>query len=1533
MRIHTRSIWVFRRWAIALEVSPIADRTVSVRLRLNTSAFTSGEKDAEKALSALDRKFTQTSGFVAGFRKKLEAATKRLPDIKVDADTHPAERQVAELRAKLADLAKKEIGVDIDAASAFAQVEEIQAALDAIQKDTSFELRADTKAALGQLQDVAREIQRIDGQLVHVGLEPAEGGAFAQKVRTQVEAAARALPKIPIDADSSPAQRQIADLRGRLESLSGRTVGVDLDAASAMSEIRALESELRGLGRDTTIDLRADAGEALSKLHSISSEVSRLDGRNAQVRVDADVAGALTGIARVSAALAALPAVSTIGVGAAGLGAAFAGAGLAAVAFGAAANPALGRVNDALKETASSAGGAGGAVKSAAQKAAEAASSALRLAEAQDRVKDAAQGVKDAQRGVSDALQDVRDKQDALRQAQESAALAGSRVGEVAEAGARRIADAERAVQDAHRATQRAVEDLTRAREAAQERLEDLALATEGGALSEERAQISLKRAQQNLARITQPGSGASDTDKADAELSVREAEFALKRIKESNADLAKERSEADAKGVEGSDQVVAAKEAVEQATRREADAERAVSEARSQAARDVAAAQSDAARAARDVAAAQRDVRDAMRDVGDAQRKVTEAQRDALRATQRLKLEQLQQKAAAEQAGAAAGGGGGAASKMAELSKAERELAKDIKAAQDAYVKWQQSLESSTFPVISGALDLMTSQLPRVSPLVRGLSAALVTLERDAGAALQDPFWDQFLFKVGTYMPDAVVGLGRSLGNVTTGVAGIVDAFLPFEPTVVGGIERASQEFAEWGKNLKSSPEFHEFIEYVKANAPQVWELIKNVAKALGNVVEAVAPLAAGGGVGALSGLNLLAKLVAGMDPQHIQLIAMAIVAVKTAQAGLRVASFFTDMAGKVGEVRTKVSGLADSFEKVKGKTGGLRTAVSNLGESLGGVSGIVGGVALTGGLLILEDRFAKAAEAANKYVETVTAASGGDLDREIQLTNEALQKQLDLQGPNIGEWLYFTDVGKEAGDKVDALRQHLDDLNHQKDIAAIKAKVAGDSISGMGGQAGEAGKAVDDLNRGLDTFAGRTDALQATRNMETAYRDAATAIKASSGALEIHRGMTDKQRDAVIQAREKFSAYVDAVHQAAEGQKTLSGRSYEATKAVLEQLPQLASLAGKNREAREQVLLLAQAYGISRTDALKAMEGGKQLRDVLAQLKSKQIKIDLDTKAAQAQFQSLLKSFSLASPTIPVGIAAPKKKAQGGISHVSGVELMASGGIRSAGASPQAMIATSPYMISGRSGPDVVFGEAGWEAFIPLDPSKRSRGLDVLGAAASAMGMAVVPQQAAASSAPSWTGGGSLPGSSASVTVTGVEALKGSLDSTATTLTGGLADATSAVDTTLGDTGSVTGALQQMTSTLSTQLAALTSAVEGLSGAVLGAGAVAGAAKTAATGGKASTGGKIQILNGSTVSAPVQGIVNPSKVSKPVQSAPKMTMVAGFNAGDFTGPSSGGSGGGSTPGRTLHIENYYEAEGGSARKTAEELNFMDRR
>ncbi|MGI5161385.1 hypothetical protein [Microbispora sp. CA-102843] len=1260
-------------------------------------------------------------------------------------------------------------------------------------------------------------MRQAKAETTNLGRQMTETGASADHMRRRLEAATKALPKIKIDADSSEAERRFAELRRELESLSGKKIGIDVSAAEAHAEIQRIERELQQLQmNEADINVRADIGQALTELRAVDREVSKVDGRTAKVNVNADVGGALANIALVAAALASLPAATSIAVGVGALGAAFTAAGVGAAGFAAVAIPSLGRVNEALQQQESSAGGAGGATESLAQKQAKAAATSLQLAQAQDRVRDAHAAVRQAQEQVTAAVEQAAERQASAT---------------------RRVEDSERAVADAHRATQRALEDLSRAREDARERLEDLALATERGALSEERAQLNILRAQADLAK-SNADPKASGLDRQDAALRVKEAQLALKEIKERNGDLAKEQADANAKGIEGSDQVRRAKEGVESATRREQDAERDLKDARSESARVAIEGQ---------------------KSIAKAQAAVIKAQRDAERAAQQLKVQQLQAKAAMEKTGGAAGG---AASKMSQLSKAEQDLAKDIQGFQKKYEDWQKSLEGDVFPAISGGLDLVSSQLPRISPLVRTAGRSFLDLEKDAKAALKAPFWGEFFYDMNTAMPNAITSLGHTAGNTFKGIAGVLDALLPHADGVVDSLEAGSKKFADWGTTLKNNPDFKAFIAYAEENGPKVKEIFLNIAEAVGKIVKAggeigpqaldllviisekianlepdqIQAIALGiGGIMAAAKLGttlklgafaLLADILDGMSPGQIKALALAIGAVVLAVKGFQAFNTVSDL---LGTFRGKISDVGEAAGKARGKISGLTDKLGGLGGS------VASGAILTAGLFILEQRFNDAALAADRFTEKVLAGAGGDLDQQIAAVNKELQHQLDLQGPNIGEWLYFTQTGKEAGDKVDALRDRLDELNHQKELATIRAKTAGDAIGTMGGKVNGATGAVDGLNKSLNNFTSSTDFAQMIETLKGKYDDLRGAIKDANGTLDISKAKTNEQRDAIITAREKFSGYIDSVREMAEKQQTLTGRTGDAKKAVLDQVGALLTLAGKSRDAQDLVYGLAQKFGITRDEADKAKGKIDGVKGALDKLRDKTVKVMADTSKAESAIKTLINKFNGYKIVTQVDTKTGRsytttvKEADGGV-----VEYYAGGGLREAHV---AQIAPAGAMR--------VFAEpeSGGEAYIPLAASKRARSLDILATVADMFGQQLVP----ASGGKHVTVGGttSVPATGSGTGV--VEVDLNNLDSltlatgyTAKVVTKAVGDAGTATAEAADQVGSAIeqagGDLAGQMSTLSGSIDRLASSVDGLASSVSSAASAASAAASSA-------------------------------------------------------------------------------------------------
>lgn len=1323
-------------------------------------------------------------------------------------------------------------------------------------------------------------------------------GAFARSFSRSLEQAFRSLPKAEITADSTDAQIKLASIRQAMQDLSDKRIGVDINAASALGELRALQMELERLGTSAEIDVRADAAAALSQLQNVqrevdrlggetarvdvdadtgaaqsklaatNAEVNRLNGRSARVKVDADVGGALAAIAVVGAALAALPSAVTIGVGVAGLGAAFGAAAVGAGAFASVAIPSLGRINEALDQTTSSAGGAGAAVKSAAQKAAEAASAALRLAQAQDQVKDSADRVKAAQRSVQDSLRDVaRAKADVTRAAEDAADRQAQ--------AASRIADAERSVQDAHRATQRAIEDLTRARERAQERIEDLALATEGGALSEERALLSIRRAQMDLARVNADPK-ASQYDKDDAALRLKEAEYSLKRIKEANGDLAKEQADADRKGVEGSDEVVAAKERVAAAQRAEADAERSVAEAR-------AAANAAAVDGARSVADAQDKVAEAQRKVVDAQQAVIKAERDHLRAIQALKVEQMQQKAALEALAKSAGGGGGAASKMAELSKAERELARDIKAFKDEYVAWQRSLQPDVLPVIAKGLDVLRVGMDRATPLVKGGAKGLLAFGVAAEKALKSKQWTDFFDDLGKKAPRAIEGLGNAAINVAGGLAGVVQAFLPYTETLTNWVEDITQDFETWGQNLAGSNGFKEFLAYAAAQGPKVAEILGNIATFVGKVVQAGANV----GPGVLDFLVGLSDKLASLDPAQIEAVAKGVGLVFAAMklgATLKIGAFvlLAEVLSKMspGEINALAFALAGIITVVKGyqvfsaATGwmqGFRGSLDHAGKSADGAkgkfSGLAGSLKTAGiaGLLVgaaagataLADEIQGLNPDLNKLTKGLIefGRSGKAIPELLDQMDRPVPFLLGIKALDVGQWenlgqsasrlvsdnvfakiaTGFYDVAEAASFglvKLDSGATRINNIDAALAAAVQSGNAAevAESFKKIAQQALDAGTPVSKLRdlfpeyvaaleaaepgtegvaEALELLGGKADASAAkVRDLGTAIGELTQKAFESERANQAYEAALDGATAAVQRNGATLNIHTEAGRQNRDALVEVADKANAVRTAMEEQNAPMSAVTEKLAEQREAFIKVAMEMGLSKKAA-------KELADQYGLIPgSVTTKIFAETDKAQGIIDRFVKLND--GRIIQIGVdvrsdlqefGARRPTARGAIDRYAagGITRMAAGGVR-----PQ-----PPALVSK---PTVLFGEGtsgrgATEAFIPYQSQFRPRAIQLLGQVASDFGLELYNAQAGKR----------------------VDSLAGGIKEAQTGISAGLSSATSMLSQTLGSAGSLTSSItsvcqvgQSMTAGWVAGSAALTDQVgnmtEVMSGSVAG-------------------------------------------------------------------------------------------------------------
>lgn len=694
-------------------------------------------------------------------------------------------------------------------------------------------------------------LNNLPGNPAAAGAKTGErfGGAFNQAVQTRIRAALADLPTPQIGVATTAAEQKIRDLRADLEALGSKRIGVDIDSGDALAEVRRIQLALTRLSADSAnVQVRADTAQAAAELAAIATAVEALDGKNANVDVDVQTAGSIgriqaLALAGVAIGPAIIPVAAAAGAAIGAIGplavSAAAGVGVLVLAFNG--------IDTAVKDTAAA---TASAAKDAAAAATAQASAAASVNSAQAAVASAttslANTIASADSAAVRSAQAVVDARIAVKTATTAAAAANVSAAAAAVA-------AERTVQRAVRDSATAVLDLVAARKTAQRQLEDYADRAKDGALAERQGVIDVAEARDALNRARIDPS-ATPQAVAAAQLRYDQAIQQLAEQRTANKRLADDKTAADKKGVDGSDLVKNAQQRVLDTVNAEALARRNMAKAQ-------AAITATQVAGARRVAAAEENITQALAAQADQGRNSAFSIGQA-------------QASLAQSAAALVTAQAGLAAAQAAVSTAARKAADDLAALTPAgrtfvgFVNGQMrpalkgvrdAAQEGLLPGVQKALEALLPFLPAVADFVGRLATRMGELFTEAGKALQAPFWRSFFADLNDSIIPAITDMAQVIGNLITAFAGIVQAFIPVNATIGGGLVDLTARFAEWSKGLKDNEGFKSFIKYAMDNAPRVLSALASVGKALLHIGEAAAPI----GVVVVAAIKLLADII----------------------------------------------------------------------------------------------------------------------------------------------------------------------------------------------------------------------------------------------------------------------------------------------------------------------------------------------------------------------------------------------------------------------------------------------------------------------------------------------------------------------------------------------------------------------------------------------------------------------------------------------------------------------------------------------
>lgn len=214
----------------------------------------------------------EVGAFATNMRRKLEAATKALPEIEIRADSSDAELELAAIRGDLAELRDATVGVDIDATLAQARIEEIGGRLRRLANESpDIQVRADAAEALAKLGLVEQAAEELDGKKVKVKVE---ADRSLGDTLIHITRLTDALGKLALPAAAIAAAPQIASIGAAAVTASGALGLLPAAGVAGAAAVGSLALAFRGFS-DAVGDDPKKAAEAMSELAPEAREAAQ----------------------------------------------------------------------------------------------------------------------------------------------------------------------------------------------------------------------------------------------------------------------------------------------------------------------------------------------------------------------------------------------------------------------------------------------------------------------------------------------------------------------------------------------------------------------------------------------------------------------------------------------------------------------------------------------------------------------------------------------------------------------------------------------------------------------------------------------------------------------------------------------------------------------------------------------------------------------------------------------------------------------------------------------------------------------------------------------------------------------------------------------------------------------------------------------------------------------------------------------------------------------------------------------------------
>lgn len=563
-------------------------------------------------------------------------------------------------------------------------------------------------------------------------------------------------------------------------------------------------------------------------------------------------------------------------------------------------------------------------------------------------------------------------------------------------------------------------------------------------------------------------------------------------------------------------------------------------------------------------------------------------------------------------------------------LSRGEKISAAGLRQLVGQYKDLAKSVEPEVLGTFNAGLNLMGDLLPHLAPLTRAVAKELRTFVSQADDALNSDRAKQFFTFLESEAGPATAAVGDALGSTAHLAVSLTESLAPLATSGLGLVSM--------------------FLKLVAAISDVSPELAQLAVLGIG----LRGPIGAAGGlIGKFTGEAKGASLAT----RALNLVTKAGPNLYVA-AGLAIAFFGV----KALTAKSSTDKLVDSLRVANRATGNNVTGYQALAGSLqnrlnaslvestkqfqqhGEALRIAGGrvpVYNREALRLSQEQtdLRDAISLTNEQIADINDGAGA-LAKKYGLTREQALRLADAVGVDLSKGILDAgEITASTAAKFDRYRQAVELASNPTAVISEAWKDAANSGLGLK-------ERVDALSSALDAFFNPSIAVfNATTQLKEAFVRAQSAIDKSKGSLDTHNAASRAARDAFADATSKVAATANAIYVFTSKTKGAEAAVAAQRAAVLRQLPELARLAGGNRDAQAQVAGLAYSFGIS---GKQARDAGVKVQGLINKINALQSKsITLTTK----MITRYIKQGKIGSASALAGVQLGGGQASGGL------------------------------------------------------------------------------------------------------------------------------------------------------------------------------------------------------------------------------------------------------------------------------------------